>query len=249
MRAGRRRVPVVAVLVSVAAVLCGCADQGPVPAGTTTSPATPAAPEAPTPTLPTTTEVFRDTRTFALAAGSGRAEGTLPRGRRAVRVELEGSAAGANQHVVVDEEGSGRADVLSVDGRHWLAGDLDFWGERGERLREARAAAAGWHEVTEAQARRVAPWTLRTLLTQSFADPDLAALESDPLAVDHEQVEGRELWVLGRPGGAQLWVAADGSGELVRLLRPGKVPTDLAFSGWGRVEPLTPPSPGEVVGP
>ena len=203
--------------------------------------------DAPATPLPTTAEVFRETRTFALAAGSGRVEGTVLRGRRAARVELEGAAAGANQHVVVEEEGSGRAEVLTVDGRHWLAGDVAFWRARGERRRDALAAAAGWHAVSGAQAQRVAPWTLRSLLTRWFAEPGVAALESAPAPVASEGSPDGDLWVLGRPGGARLWVAADGSGRLVRLLLPGRAPTDVAFSGWERVEPFAPPGPGEVV--
>lgn len=254
MRARRRRAPAVAALASLAVLANGCADPGPPPAATT-SRATPAAlvtPDTaagPAATLPTTAEVFRDTRTFALAAASGRAEGTLPRGRQVVRVELEGTAAGANQHVLVEAKGAGIVEVLTVDGRHWLSGDVDFWRDRGKRVRDARAAAGGWHGVSEARARQVAPWTLRTLLTQWFADPDVAALESVPLVVARDEAGDRELWVLGRPGGPRLWVAADGSGELVRLVRPGRIPTEIGFSGWERVEPRTAPAPGEVLSP
>ena len=248
MRARRRRAPVAVLLASVAVLAGGCADPGSSPAASSTGPATePSASVEPSPGLPATAEVFLDTRTSALAADSGRVEGTLPRSRRAVSLRLEGSAAGANQRAVVDAGRAGTAEVLTVDGARWLSGDVEFWQGRGERLREARRSATGWHEVTEGQARRVAPWTLRTLLTDWFGRPDVAALESDTRTVSTDESRGRELWVLGRAGAAQLWVAADGSGELVRLLLPGPVPTDVVFSEWGRVAPLTAPPAADVL--
>jgi hypothetical protein len=235
-------------LVALLAGAAGCGDTGPAPATSSagTPPTRSASAGTPDVVLPSTAEAFRDARTFALAAGSARAVGTVVRGGREVRIELEGDAASTSQHVVVEQEGGGLADVLTVDDRHWLAGDLDFWRGRGESPEVARASAAGWHEVPGAQARRVAPWTLRTLLTDIFARADVGGLESDPVPVVPDEVGGREAWVLGRADGPRLWVAADGGGELLRLLVPGEEPTDLRFSDWGRVQPLGPPDPDRI---
>jgi hypothetical protein len=214
------------------AVTPSTSGSGPTPAGSNADEA------------PTTAEAFRATRTFALAAESGRARGTLRREGRPVEVEVAGDAAGTDQHVVVEGKGAGLAEVLSVDDRHWLAGDLDFWRSRGLRGARARAATSGWLAVTLAQARRVAPWTLRTLLTDRFARADLLALESATVAVTRREVDGRRLWVLGGTEGPRLWVAADGSAELVRMVVPDG--TDLDFTDWGRVEPFEAPDPGTV---
>ncbi len=243
---GGRALAVVAVAALLtAAAACGAEDQA--SRATTSMPAPTTPDDPPSPSLPTVGEVFRDTRTFALASGSGRVEGTLRRGRTEVTIELEGDAVGSNQHIAVEQEGAGLADVLTVDEEHWLAGDLDFWLARGESTRAARRAATGWHRITAQEAGRVAPWTLRTVLTERFARADVSALETDSSSVDPERLGGRDVWVLGRPGGPQLWVLADGSGELVRLLLPERDPADLTFSRWGRVEPLAPPEPDTVV--
>ncbi len=235
-----RRVALGAVL-----VLCGCSSTEPVPAAST-GPATSAPPPSSSAAveLPSTAEAFRATRTFALAAESGRARGTLRRAGRPVEVEVAGDAAGTDQHVVVEQKGAGLAEVLTVDDRHWLAGDLDFWRSRGLGPAKARAATSGWLALTPGQAARVAPWTLRTLLTDRFGRADVLALESDPSPVRLREDGGRRLWLLGRSGGPQLWVAADGSAELIRLRVPGG--TDLAFTDWERIERLPAPDPDTV---
>lgn len=227
----------------VVPALAGCS--GPEDPGPATAPPPTSTPSATvTGELPPTAQAYRDTRTFALAAESGRARGAVRRGGDRVDVDLAGDAAGSNQHVVVEGTGVGLAEVLTVDDRHWLAGDLDFWRSRGLTTARARTATSGWLAVTPAQARAVAPWTLRTLLTDRFSLPAVAALESDSTPVGEQDVDGRRLWVLGSRGSPRLWVVPDGSAELVRLVVPGG--TDLTFSRWGRVEPLPAPDPGTV---
>ena len=45
-------------------------------------------------------------------------------------------------------------------------------------------------------------------------------LESDTGAATETEVDGRPAYLLGQPGGPRLWVAADGSGTLLRAGGP-----------------------------
>ncbi len=66
-------------------------------------------------------------------------------------------------------------------------------------------------------------------------------LESDSGAATETEVDGRPAYLLGEEGGARMWVAADGSATLLRVVGPKSEPSDLVFTDWGRVTTFTEP--------
>ncbi|MBM6402113.1 hypothetical protein [Phycicoccus sonneratiae] len=231
-----------AVLTVLLLALAGCSALGSARLPERTS----AAP-TPTPSLPATADAFRDARTFALAAESGHLVGTLGTGAAAVRIDLEGSASGANQRLVRAVRGRGTAVVLTVGDGHWLAGDEAFWRTRTPNAADARARVGTWAPVRAADARAVGPETLRGVLEATFSRPAVAALEEDPAPVVDDEVEGRPAWRLGtEDGGARVWVAAAGGGEVLRVAVSGKGAVDLTTTGWERATVWQPPAAGDV---
>lgn len=205
------------------------------------------APSTPTPSLPTTAEAFRDARTFALAAESGHLTGTLGSGRTAVRIDLEGSASGANQRLLRAATGRGTAVVLRVGEGHWLAGDAAFWGTRTTKAAVVRARVGTWVPVTAAQAAEVGSETLRAVLERTLAVPAVAGLEGEPAPVAEDEVDGRAAWLLGsEAAGARVWVAAGGGGEVLRIAVSGKGAVDLQVTDWERATTWAAPAPGDV---
>jgi hypothetical protein len=201
----------------------------------------------PTTSLPTTAEAFRDARTFALAAESGHLTGTLGAGPRAVRIDLEGAASGTNQRLLRTVTDRGTAAVLTVDGRHWLAGDADFWGTRTTKPAVVRARVGTWVPVTAAQAAAVGGETLRGVLERTLAVPAVAALEAESAPVSEDEVDGRAAWLLGsETAGARVWVAAGGGGEVLRIAVSGTGAADLVASDWERATTWEAPGPGDV---
>ncbi len=201
----------------------------------------------PAPSLPTTTEAFRDARTFALAAESGHLTGTLGSGRGAVRIDLEGSASGSNQRLLRAATGRGTAVVLSVGEERWLAGDAAFWGTRTTKPAVVRARVGTWVPVTAAQGAAVGAETLRAVLERTLAIPAVAALEGESAPVTEGEVDGRAAWLLGsEQAGARVWVAAGGGGEVLRITVSGTGAADLTATDWERATTWTAPSPGEV---
>lgn len=238
---GRRRLGSVLAAVALAATAC-TGDLGlptpPTPLASTST--------APASSTPSTGEAFRDTRVFALSAASGRVVGLVGSGSRAVDLELEGSASGGDQRVRVTSGDGRTAEVLTVGLDHWLSGNEAFWTARTGSATKARAVAGGYVPVDADEAAEVAPYTLRDLLSEAFARPAVAALEGGFGPAADDEVDGTAAWVIGDTGGPRLWVAADGSAELLRLVVPGSDALDLVFSQWGRVEPLNAPAPADV---
>ena len=241
-------------LLSVAAatlVLAGCTDDGePTASGsvsTSSSPPASSPSPSPTPSVPTVAEVFRDARTASLSAESGHAKGTVTRDGTTFRIDVEGRANGANQTVFITTPKGGTAEVLTVGDGYWVGGDEAHWAEITGDPKAAKALVGKYAPVTESDATELGSFTLRTILTDAFSQPELAVLESDTGAATEAEVDGQPVYVLGEAGGPRLWVAADGSGTLLRLVGPKSEPSDLTFTDWGRARTFTEPSPDQLV--
>ncbi len=252
---GRLALGLVVAVVSLAAV-SGCTDD---PEPVATASASVAAPTAsgsasggpttsrPTSTLPTVAEVFRTARTSALAAASGHVVGTTTHEGQPLRIDVEGTADGSNQTVLITTPDGGTSEVVMVDDKYWLGGDEAFWVHQTGDAQAGRAMVGKYVQISESDATENGSYTLRGVLTGLFATPEIAALESDTRPVEAGEVDGRDAYVLGQEGGGRLWVATDGSGTVLRILGPASAPDDLAFSDWGRAKTFEQPPPAKVV--
>ena len=237
-------------------LVAGCTDGGtpPAPGSATPSRSTSSAPAttspSPTPSVPSVpsvSEVFRDARTASLSAESGHVVGTVKHDGAKLRIDVEGQANGSNQTVFITTPKGGTAEVLTVGDGWWVGGDEAHWTEITGDPKAATALVGKYAAVTESDATELGSYTLRTILTDAFAEPDIAVLESDTTPATETELDGRPAYLLGRPGGPRLWVAADGSGTLLRLVGPKSDPSDLTFTDWDRARTFTEPPPDEVI--
>lgn len=196
---------------------------------------------------PTVAEVYRETRTFALAAGSGHAVGTQTRDGRTLRIDVEGASNGSNQRVAITSPKGGTSNVTTVDGRYWLGGDEAFWVEQTGDANAGKDMVGKYVEISESDATELGSFTLRSILTEKFGLAQFAALESGTAPTKRTTLKGREAYLLEGRDGARLWVATDGSGALLRAVGPKGAPSDLTFSGWERARTWQAPPPGSVV--
>lgn len=213
-------------------------------ASTSTSP-TPT--PSPSSSLPTVGEVYRQARTAALAAPSGHVVGTQTRDGAPVTVDVEGNANGSNQTVFITTPSGGQAEVITVGADHWLGGDEEFWVEQTGDPAAGSGMVGKYVAISESDATELGSFTLRTMLTETFGLPEIAALETDTSPVEESEVDGKAVYILGKADGARLWVLADGSATLVRAVGPSTAPADLVFSDWGRAQTFTPPPASMVV--
>ncbi|HET6966794.1 MAG TPA: hypothetical protein VFI44_00890 [Ornithinibacter sp.] len=252
-RPSSRRAPRAAGVAALATVvvLAGCSGGDPVAPTPTTPSATTAAPSptaspSETEVAPTVAEVYRAARTSALSAASGHAEGSQTREGRTLTIDVEGVANGSNQTVFITTD-TGTAEVLTVGEEYWLGGDEGFWVEQTGDARAGAGMVGKYVPITESDATELGSFTLRSILTEKFSLPEFAAFESDTTPAESTEVDGRAAYVLGAEGGARRWVAADGSGALLRAVGPKSAPSDLVFTEWDRAQKFGPPPPSKVL--
>ncbi len=248
---GRRALRLLAVaLVVASALLAGCGGDGEPTAsgaGTASPPTATSETAASSTSAPSVADVYRDARTAALSAESGHAVGTVSRHGKQLRIDLEGRANGSNQTVVITTPAGGVAEVLTVGTDSWVGGDEAHWAEVTGNPKTAKALVGKYAPATPEDVTGLGSFTLRSILTDAFAQPDLALLESDTGAAARAEVDGRPAYVLGAEGGTRMWVATDGSDTLLRYVGPKREPADLTFSDWGRATTFTEPPPDLVV--
>ena len=252
---GRLAVGLLSVVTAVP-LLVGCSDDAAptataTPTASASTGATPtsggASTPSPTSTLPTVAEVFRTARTSALSAESGHVVGTTTHEDEQLRIDVEGTADGSNQTVFITSPDGGTSEVITVDGEYWLGGDEAFWVEQTGDAGAGRGMVGKYVQISESDATEKGAYLLRSILTERFALPDIAAFESNTGPVAETEVDGRAAYVLGAEGGARLWVAADGSGTVLRIVGPPSAPSDLVFSEWNRAKTFTRPPASAIV--
>jgi hypothetical protein len=236
-----------------AALLAGCSDD-PAPAATvaaSTAPAPTSASGSSTPS-PTASEasvadVYRAARTASLSADSGHAKGEVTRDGARLGVDVEGRANGSNQTVFITTPDGGTAEVLTVGDGYWVGGDEAYWAQATGDPTRAASLVGKYAPIMETDATELGSFSLRSLLTDAFSRPELTVLESDTGAAPQTQVDGRAAYVLGQEAGPRIWVAADGSGTLLRVVGPKSDPVDLTFSDWGRARTFGAPAAADLL--
>ena len=232
------------------ALLAGCTDDAtPTDSTSATSSAGTSTGPTSTPTETTTSvaDAYRAARTASLSAQSGHAKGTVTREGARLGIDVEGLADGSNQTVFITTPDGGTAEVLTVGDGYWVGGDEGYWAETTGDPANAAKMVGKYAPIRESDATELGSFTLRTLLTNTFSMPEFTVLESDTGEATRAEVDGQQAFVLGREGGARMWVAADGSGALLRVVGPPTDPPDLTFTDWDRARTFNQPAPADLI--
>lgn len=197
--------------------------------------------------LPSAKEAYLLVRTNALAATSASMQGTLVDNGKTLSVAISGSTSGSPQKGVIGFGGvDGTATVINVGTTYYMTGDEAFW--------TAQAGAAGakalkgkYVVIDEAGAKEFGDFQIGALLRDMFSDPEMSTFESMLTPVQLGTVDKTPAWVLGEPGGGQLYVSADGKGQLLKLVGPTSQPGEFTFTDWNSAPAIKAPSAKQVI--
>jgi hypothetical protein len=231
---GSRRSRVLAVLLAAALSLTGCTL---VPlAGTIAAQASAKA---------SAKGLWDSTLQMLAAARSARVKGTVSTPTSTQDLEIVGTRDGTNSWTRFTTNGA-TGEVIILGDVRYTKGDAAFWKSGG--VTDELAAKIGTKYV-KASPKKAAG-------TKSIGDEidvvtKATALEADmfPFTVENTVLNGRSVYLLTRSlltYDQNVWIAADGTGELLRFQQPGTTSIDLTFSEWDTVLPWTTPPADQV---
>lgn len=244
----RARFAVLAVLAG-GVLLTGCAGsespEKPAPGGSGTGSASTAASSSAT--EPSAKEVYAAARAAALKATSATMTGTVPEAGSTLTLTVSGATSGDPQTLTVNfGAGQGTATIVTVAKAYYMTGDAAFWTSQADAA-AAKALKGKWVAMDAASTQGFGDFRIGAMLTEMFATPEMGVFESLTSPVTRGEVKGRAAWVIGEAGDAQVFIAADGSGELLKIVGPKSTPGDLVFTNWNKAPKIVAPAKKDVV--
>lgn len=250
----RARSAVFAVVVS-GLLFAGCSTAG-TPAGTATgasrtgeASASPSGSGATgsTTTVPSAKEVYAAARAAALKATSATMTGTIPEAGSSLTLTVSGATSGDPQRLTLDfGAGKGTATIVTVAKAYYMTGDAAFWTSQADAA-AAKALKGKWVAMDAASTQGFGDFRIGAMLKEMFATPEMGVFESLSTPVAQGEVTGRAAWVIGEAGDAQVFVASDGSAELLKIVGPKSTPGDLVFTNWNKAPKIVAPAKKDVV--
>ena len=192
-------------------------------------------------------DVYRAARTASLAASSGHAVGTVTRDGTTLGIDVEGEANGSNQTVFITTPDGGTAEVLTVGDGYWVGGDEAYWTESTGDAKRARTLVGKYAPITESDATELGSFTLRTLLTDAFALPELPCSSPTPAPRPPPRSTGARRTCSVEPAAPACGWPPTAVAPCCAWWAPRGDPSDLTFSDWERATRFTEPPPAQVL--
>lgn len=197
--------------------------------------------------LPSAKEVYAKVRDASLAATSATMKGSLPEGKETLVVEISGSTKGDPQRATLQlGKKSGKATVITVGGKYYLTGDDAFWSEQAG-VDGAKALKNKYVVIEESAAKELGDFQIGSMLKDMFSDPELSTFESLLTPVGVGTVGDTPAWVLGASGEGQIFVASDGSDQLLKIVGPKSTPGEFTFSDWNTAAKVVAPKKEQII--
>jgi len=248
LRVRTTRALVAATILAAGVALAGCgAADAPSAAGSSSSATSSAASGPATPEEPSMGELYTKVRASALAAKSGHISGTMTQGGDKMSLDLAGAADGSNQKLVVGV-GKGKAEILTVGGKHYMSGDKGFWAEQTGDKKAATLMVGKYVPISAADAKDLADLTLGALLKEMFSERELSTLEKLTSTVETRTADGARVWVASDGSGSEIWVDPS-SEQLVKIVSAGADGGALDFDSWDAVKKVAAPPAKQIVKP
>ena len=245
-RSTRALVAVTALAATLALAGCGGAD-APSAASPTSSAAASTASSPAAPEEPSMGELYTKVRAASLAAKSGHLSGTVTQDGEKTSLDIAGRADGSNQKLEVGV-GKGKAEILTVGGKYFMSGDKAFWTEQTGDSKAAKLLVGKYVHVSAADAKDLGDLTLGAMLKEMFAEKQLSTLEKLTSSVETRTEGGAQVWVANDGSGSEIWVDPE-TERLVKIVIAGDQAGALTFDSWDAVKKVAAPPATKVVKP
>ena len=192
-------------------------------------------------------ELYTKVRAASLAATSGHLSGTVTQDGEKMSIDVAGTADGSNQKLGVGV-GKGKAEILTVGGKHYMSGDKGFWTEQTGDAKAAKLLVGKYVQVSAADAKDLGDLTLGAMLKEMFAEKQLSTLEKLTSSVETRTEDGAQVWVANDGSGSEIWVDPK-TEHLVKIVIAGDQAGSLTFDSWDAVKKVAAPPATKIVKP
>jgi hypothetical protein len=192
--------------------------------------------------VPSAKVLYESMRKNVAAAKSVRIKGEVTTGGKKITIDIAGDRDGKSTRAVVND-GTGQVELLTAGGNVYVKADAVYWTKKASAS-AAKVAAGKYVKIpagTGADELRVG-----SLLDGAFTDLPLSGVLQK---VETTDVDGTPAYLLAdRIGGeGKIYVSADGTARLLRLVSTKTNTGTLDFSEWDAVPPISAPSPDQLV--
>jgi hypothetical protein len=250
LRTRTTRALVAATALAAAVALAGCGGADAPSAAGSSQPSSAAASTASSPAAPeepSMGELYTKVRATSLAAKSGHLSGTVTQDGEKTSLDIAGTADGSNQTLVVGV-GKGKAQILTVGGKHFMSGDKGFWTEQTGDRKAADLLVGKYVQISAADAKDLSDLTLGAMLKEMFSESDLSTLEKLTSSVETRTEGGAKVWVASDGSGSEIWVDPK-TERLVKIVIAGEGAGALDFDSWDAVKKVAAPPAKKIVTP
>lgn len=190
------------------------------------------------------TAILEAMKATIAGATSVRIKGETPVNNAAAQLDVFGAVDGSRQHVVFEQEGVGRAEMIKVPEGFFVTGDDAYWAGQGIPADRLAALEGKWVKMPDDQAPPAGIGDYLALFSQ-LQPADIADYER----ADLDGVPTIKLNELARLGEGVLWLTDDGTFAPVRVRVVRETRTvDMRLSDWSApVEISAPPADQTIV--
>ncbi len=192
-------------------------------------------------------ELYTKVRAASLAAKSGHLSGTVTQDGEKMSLDIAGTADGSNQQLEVGV-GKGKAQILTVGGKHYMSGDQGFWTEQTGDPKAAKALLGKYVQISAADAKDLSDLTLGAMLKEMFSEGELSTLEKLTSSVETRTEGGAQVWVASDGSGSEIWVDPT-TERLVKIVIAGEGAGALDFDSWDAAKKVATPPAKQIVKP
>jgi hypothetical protein len=195
---------------------------------------------------PSAADVYQQIRTSAAEAKSVHVKGAFTENGKTLQIDAAGDRAGTNTTVIVND-GTGKLEVLTVNGNYYLKADAAFWSKNGSAA-VAKLAADKYVKVPASMAAGMSDLKMGALLDKILAK-DMSTANKLSTNVEKTELNGVPAYVLTDKigsDGSKIYASADGQARLMRLVGP-KSEGSLDFTEWDAVPPVSAPPADQIV--
>lgn len=198
--------------------------------------------------VPSSGEVYKQVRAAAMAAKSGHVKGTVSQSGDTMTLDMGGVADGSNGKTVISTK-DGKITVVMAGAKAYVGGDAKFWTSSAGAAEGAKLVGK-YVELPAAQAKEfTSGLSLKGLLDEMFSDPQLSKMQNLTTKVTETTLDGQAAYLLedrvAKDG--QIYVSADGKGQLLKIVGTKDQPGSLEFSEWDAYPAVAAPAANLIV--